>query len=64
MGYRYNSGHNSEVYFNDGRIARFISCYDSSGNNCKAFAKKYKKLIDKSWFKDEIYKILPQPKNK
>ena len=31
--------------------------------NCRTFAKHYKQLIDKSVFKDEIYKNLPKPKN-
>lgn len=38
-------------------------CY-GRGYSCAAFAKIFKELIDKSAFKDEIYEILPQPKNK
>ncbi|MGX3097612.1 hypothetical protein [Helicobacter sp. 23-1046] len=41
------------------------SCEESYSEHytCRTFAKHYKQLIDKSAYKDRIYKALPKPKN-
>lgn len=51
-----------------GSLPYMQSCEESYNNNdkanynCRTFATQYKKLIDKSAFKDRIYNKLPKPK--
>ena len=39
------------------------ACKTIRDGNCRAFSRQFKELIDKSFYKDKIYNLLPKPKN-